>query len=413
MARPPLFELEAAPRGQRRPVDPADEVAASERDILFSEPCIGEEEISAVVDCMRSGWLTSGPRVHQFEADFASYVGAKEAIAVNSCTAALHLALEALGVGRGDEVITSTMTFTATAAVIEHLGARPVLVDCETATLNIDPEQVDAAITPRTKAIVPVHFAGEPCDMDALEEISQKKSVPLVEDAAHALPATHRGRKVGTMGAATCFSFYVTKTITTGEGGMVTTENRELAERMRLMRLHGMSRDAWKRYAKGGSWMYEVMDAGFKVNLTDLAAAIGIEQLKRSDDFQARRRRIVQIYDDAFRGVPGLQPPESRDPEAHAWHLYVLRIVPSMLRIDRDRFIQEMTARNIGSSVHFIPLHVHPHYRDTYGYKREDFPRAASAFERVISLPLHPKMSDEDAGEVVRVVRGLAEAYQR
>jgi dTDP-4-amino-4,6-dideoxygalactose transaminase len=237
--------------------------------------------------------------------------------------------------------------------------------------------------------------------------------VPIVEDAAHALPATFGGRKVGTIGAATCFSFYVTKTITTGEGGMVTTEDRELAERMRLMRLHGMSRDAWKRYTKGGSWMYEVVEAGFKYNLTDLAAAIGIEQLKRSDHFHARRREIVQLYDEAFRDVPGLQIPGSRDPEAHAWHLYVLRIVPSMLRIDRDRFIQEMGARNIGSSVHFIPLHLHPHYRDTYGYKRADFPRAASAFERVISLPLHPGMSDQDVHEVTRVVRGLAEAHLR
>ncbi len=405
MARPPLTEMEH--------VEVAPSLAPSPRDVLFSVPFIGEEEIDAVVDCMRSGWLTSGPRVMQFEADFAAYVGAKHAIAVNSCTAALHLALEALGVGPGDEVITSTMPFTATAAVIEHLGAKPVLVDCETATLNLDPDELEQAITERTKAIIPVHFAGEPCAMDVIEEIARRKKIAIVEDAAHALPARHHGRMVGTIGNVTCFSFYVTKTITTGEGGMITTDDADLAERMRLMRLHGMNKDAWKRYAKGGSWSYEVVDAGFKYNLTDLAAAIGIEQLKRSDAFQARRKQLADLYTRELAEVPGLQVPKSRDADAHAWHLYVLRIVPSMLKIDRDRFIEEMTARNIGSSVHFIPLHLHPHYRDRYGYKRSDFPRAASAFERVISLPLHPRLSDDDAREVTRVVRGLAEAHRR
>jgi perosamine synthetase len=411
MARLPLTELEPL-TGEPLRLEPG-AIAPSPRDVLFAEPYIGEEEIDAVVECMRSGWLTSGPRVMRFEEDFAAYVGARHAIAVNSCTAALHLALEAVGVGPGDEVITSAMTFTATAAVIEHLGAKPVLVDCETETLNLDPEEVDQAITPRTKAVLPVHFAGEPCDMDALEEIARKRKVAIVEDAAHALPARYHGRMVGTIGTATCFSFYVTKTITTGEGGMITTDDAELGERMRLMRLHGMNRDAWKRYAKGGSWSYEVVEAGFKYNLTDLAAAIGIEQLKRSDAFQARRRELAALYTEAFDGVPGLHVPETRDADAHAWHLYVLRIVPSMLKIDRDRFIQELAARNILASVHFIPLHLHPHYRDTYGYKRSDFPRAASAFERVISLPLHPRMTDDDAREVIRVVRGLAEAHRR
>ncbi len=379
----------------------------------YSEPLLGEEEIDSVVDCLRSGWLTSGRQVKDFERDFAAYIGSRHALAVNSCTAALHLGLEAVGVGPGDEVITSPMTFAATAAVIEHLGARPVLVDCDPVTLNLDPARIEERITRRTRAIVPVHFAGQACDMDAIMGIARRRGVAVVEDAAHALPSRYHGRLVGTIGDVTCFSFYATKTLTTGEGGMAVTDRDDLAERMRMMHLHGMSRDAWNRYSKNGSWSYEILAAGFKYNLTDIAASIGIEQLKRADTFHRRRREIARAYTEAFRDVPGLEPPEVADECGHAWHLYVLRLVPERLTIDRDEFIRRLQAMNIGVSVHFIPLHLHPYYRDKYGYEPEDFPYAYGAFQRILSLPLYPKMTDDDARDVIGAVRAIAEECRR
>ncbi len=379
----------------------------------FSEPLLGEAEIDSVVGCLRSGWLTSGRRVKEFEHDFAAYLGCTHALAVNSCTAALHLGLEAVGVGAGDEVITSPMTFAATAAVIEHLGARPVLVDCDPLTLNLDPSRIEERITPRTQAIVPVHFAGQACDMDPILEIARAHRFAVVEDAAHALPSHYKGRRVGTLGDVTCFSFYATKTVTTGEGGMAVTDRDDYAERMRMMHLHGMSRDAWKRYTQNGSWAYEILAAGFKYNLTDIAAAIGIEQLKRSDDFHARRRRIAQAYTDGLRDLDGLELPAVADECAHAWHLYVIRVVPERLRIDRDEFIRRLQALNIGVSVHFIPLHLHPYYRDKYGYAPDDLPNAHAAFQRILSLPLYPKMSDADVQDVIASVRLVAEEGRR
>ena len=380
----------------------------------FSEPLIGEEEIDGVVRCLRSGWLTSGPLVAEFEDAFATYLGVKHALAVNSCTSALHLALEAVGVGPGDEVITSPMTFTATAAVIEHLGARPVLADCEPRTLNLDPGAVAAAVTPRTKAILPVHFAGQACAMDALEDLARRHGLAVVEDAAHALPTRAAdGRLVGTIGDATCFSFYVTKTITTGEGGMVTTDRDDLAERMKVMRLHGMSKDAWRRYAKGGSWSYDIVAPGFKYNLPDVAAALGIVQLRRSEEFRARRAEIARAYDEGLAGIPGVHTPVVADADAHAWHLYVIQVDPDVLSIDRDGFIRELTDRGIGVSVHFIPLHRHTYYRDRYGFAPGDLPVAQRAFERILSLPIYPKMDDADVARVVHAVRDVAEGNRR
>jgi perosamine synthetase len=394
-------------------VDAPSVAAPAGRYLPYSEPWIGEEEIEAVVRCLRSGWLTSGPKVAEFESEFARYIGAPHAVAVNSCTAALHLALEAVGVGPGDEVITSPMTFSATASVAEHLGGRPVLVDVEPDTLNLDAERLEAAITPRTKAILPVLFAGQPCDIDAILALGRRLGLPVVEDAAHALPAAFGGRRVGTIGDITCFSFYVTKTITTGEGGMAVTADDRYAERMRVMRLHGMSRDAWKRYAKGGSWSYEILAPGYKYNLTDLAAAIGLPQLARSDAFQARREEIAARYQEGLGDEPSLELPQARDGRSHAWHLYVVQLVAERTRLSRDEFIRELAARDIGTSVHFIPLHLHPYYRDKYGYRAEDFPQALAAFHRIVSLPLYPKMRDEDVDRVIGATRDLLEANRR
>lgn len=379
----------------------------------FAQPFLGEEEIQGVLECLRSGWLTSGMKVKEFEAKFADYAGVKHAIAVNSCTSALHLALEAAGVGPGDEVITSPMTFTATAAVVEHLRARPVFVDCDAATLNMDPAEVEKAITPKTKAILPVHFAGQPCDMDPIAEIARRHGLVVVEDAAHAIPAQYKGRMVGTLSPLTCFSFYATKNLTTGEGGMVTTDNDRYAERIRLMALHGMNRDAWKRYLQGGSWSYEIVAPGFKYNLTDVAAAIGIPQLARCDAFHQRRLEIVRSYNQAFAGLRGVAVPVAADPQSHAWHLYVIQVQPEHLAIDRDAFIQALSERNIGVSVHFIPLHIQPYYRDTYGYQPDDFPRAHAAFQRIISLPLYARMSDADVQDVIDAVSDVAEQHRK
>ena len=387
--------------------------APAARFVPFSESWVGEEEIEAVARCLRSGWLTSGPEVLEFERRFAIYLGCAHAVAVNSCTAALHLALEAVGVKPGSEVITSPMTFTATAAVIEHLGARPVLADCDPVTLNLDPAQIEERITPRTRAILPVHFAGQPCDMDPILACARAHRLAVVEDAAHALPARYKGHVVGTIGDISCFSFEATKTITTGEGGMAVTNHDEYVERMRTMRLHGLSRDAWKRYGRGATWFYDVQAAGFKYNLTDVAAALGLEQLKRCDAFHARRRAIARRYREAFADLCGLCAPEVADELGHAWHLYVIQLATDALAISRDRFIRLLAERNIGASVHFIPLHLHRHYRMRYGFQPTDYPNAFAAYQRIVSLPLYPKMTDADVDAVIGAVRDLAQTYRR
>ncbi len=381
--------------------------------IPFHVPQIDEEEIRSVVETLKSGWLTTGMKVKRFEEDFARYLGSSHAIAVNSCTAALHLALEAVGIEEGDEVIVPTMTFTASAEVVLYLKAKPVLVDCLPDTFNIDPDRLQRAITPRTKAIIPVHFGGQPCDMGRILEIARRHNLYVIEDAAHALPAKYRGKTVGTIGDITCFSFYATKTITTGEGGMATTQNPEWAARMRMMSLHGISHDAWKRYAKEGSWYYEVLRPGFKYNLTDIGAAIGIEQLKKCDAFGASRNRIATAYDKGFSALPEIQTPVCGPDLQHAWHLYVIQLRPDRLKITRDQFIEALKEQGIGTSVHFIPLHLHPYYRDKFGYAPDDFPRATEAYHRIISLPIYPKMTDSNIDHVIDAVTQVLQEHRR
>jgi len=376
----------------------------------FALPEIGEDEINEVVDTLRSGWVTTGPKAKKFEQAFAEYLGEPqtECIAVNSATAGLHLALEALGIGPGDEVITTTHTFTATAEVVRYLGADVVLVDIDPATLNIDPKLVEAAITPRTRAIVPVHYAGLAVDMLAILDIARRHGLRVVEDAAHALPTTLERELIGTMGSdATVFSFYANKTMTTGEGGMLVTRNAELAKRARVMRLHGMNRDAFDRFtAKVPSWYYEIVAPGFKYNLTDIAAALGLHQLKRLNGFQARREQIAQAYNEAFADLPLILPPQPIEGDVHSWHLYVLRL-DDTLEMDRDVFIEQMFARGIGCSVHYIPLHLHPYWRDRYGLRPEQFPHSQKAFERMVSIPLYTAMTDAQVQRVIAAVRGI------
>jgi dTDP-4-amino-4,6-dideoxygalactose transaminase len=381
--------------------------------VPFHRPSIGEDEIRSVVETLKSGWLTTGRKVKNFEEDFAKYVGCGHAVAVNSGTAALHLALDAIGINEGDEIIVPAMTFTATAEVVIYFKAIPVLVDCRRDTLNIDTDQIQRAITPRTKAIIPVHFGGQPCAMDRILEIAKQHKLKVIEDAAHALPAAYHGKKVGTIGDITCFSFYATKTITTGEGGMATTDNPEWANRMRVMSLHGISLDAWNRYTEKGSWYYEIIYPGYKYNLTDIAAALGSEQLKKCDQFYEARRRIAERYDKAFANLAEIQVPVRVPEIQHAWHLYVIQLELERLRMNRHEFIERLKKEGVGTSVHFIPLHLHPYYRDRFGYKPSDFPNASAVFERIVSLPIYPNMTEANVRDVIVAVRKLIQEYQR
>jgi len=378
----------------------------------FHRPWIDDDDIAEVTDTLRAGWLTMGPKTARFEDEFARYVGARYAVAVSSGTAGLHLALDALGIGPGDEVITSVYTFTSTAAVILHLGATPVFADVLPGALTIDPAQVAARITPRTRAIVPVHVAGAPCDMDALLSLASRHGLKVVEDAAHALPTAYGGRRVGTIGDLTAFSFYAVKTITTGEGGMVTTASPELAERIRTRRLHGLSRDAWKRYSAEGSWYYEVTYPGYKCNMSDLNAALGLQQLRKADRFHALRAAHAARYRDGLADLPEVDLPEADPSITHAWHLYVVRLRLERLKIGRDAFIRLLRDENIGTSVHFIPLHLQPCYRERFGYRPGDFPNALDTFRRVVSLPLYPRMSEADVEDVIGAVRRIVERYR-
>lgn len=381
----------------------------------FALPEIGEEEIAEVVNTLKSGWVTTGPKAKQFEAAFAAFLTQNaedsqlECIAVNSATAGLHLALEALGIGPGDEVITTTHTFTATAEVVRYLGADVVLVDIDPATLNIDVAAIEAAITPRTKAIVPVHYAGLAVDMLAVLDIARKHGLRVVEDAAHALPTTLEKELIGTLGSdATVFSFYANKTMTTGEGGMLVTRHAELAKRAKVMRLHGMNRDAFDRFtAKVPSWYYEIVAPGFKYNLTDIAAALGLHQLKRLPAFQTRREQIAAAYDAAFADLPLILPPQAPEGDTHSWHLYVLRLADDCA-VERDVFIERMYAKGIGCSVHYIPLHLHPYWRDRYGLTPAQFPHSQKAYERMLSIPLYTAMTDADVQRVIAAVREIA-----
>jgi len=378
----------------------------------FALPDMDEAEVAAVAEVIRSGWLTTGAKVRAFEAAFAERVGARHAIAVNSCTAALHLALEAIGVAPGDRVVTTPYTFATSGEVIRYLGAHPVFVDIRPDTLNIDPEQVAAALRrDRAAAILPVHIAGEPCDLDALRAVAG--DTPIIEDAAHALPTRLGDRMIGALSRATCFSFYATKTLSTGEGGMITTDDDAVADRCRIMSLHGISRDAWKRYTAEGSWRYEILAPGFKYNLTDVAAALGLVQLGKLDAMWRRRAEIAGRYDRAFAGCPALELPARGAGNQHAWHLYMLRVDNDQLAGGRDAFITELRRRNIGASVHFIPLHLHPYYRDTYGLGPADFPVATREFLREVSLPIYSRMTDRDADDVIAAVLDGVAALRR
>lgn len=369
----------------------------------FALPDTGEPEVEAVSEVIRSGWLTTGTKVRSFEAAFAKYVGAKHAIAVNSCTAAMHLALDALQIQPGDRVLTTPYTFAATAEVIRYMGAHPLFVDVRPDTLNIDVDRVAEVLRrERVAAIMPVHIAGEPCEMDRLREVAG--DVPIVEDAAHALPTRLGDRLIGSLSRFTCFSFYATKTLATGEGGMLTTDDDAAADRCRIMSLHGISRDAWKRYTAEGSWAYEIVAPGYKYNLTDVAAAIGLVQLQKLEPMWKRRVEIARRYDEAFAGHPELELPARAASNQHAWHLYMLRVDNARIRGGRDAFAQGMRKKNIGISVHFIPLHLHPYYRDTYGYTADSFPIATREYERELSLPIYSRMSDADVDDVIAAV---------
>jgi dTDP-4-amino-4,6-dideoxygalactose transaminase len=381
----------------------------------FALPDIDEEDIAEVVDTLRSGWITTGPKARRFEEAFAQFLlegdntpaaQALHCMAVNSATAGLHLALEALGLGPGDEVITTTHTFTATAEVVRYLGADVRLVDIDPATMCIDPEAVRAAITPRTKAIMPVHYAGLAADMPAILAIAREHGLKVVEDAAHALPSTSAGQRIGTLASdVTVFSFYANKTMTTGEGGMVVTRNAELAQRIKVMRLHGISRDAFDRFtAKVPSWYYEIVAPGFKYNLPDIAAALGLGQLKKLKVFQQRRQVLADRYQTLFEGSPLILPPAAPVGEVHAWHLYVVRLSDEA-NITRDSFIEQLFARGIGCSVHYTPLHLQPYWRDRYDLREASFPHSQCAYERMVSLPLYTRMSDADQTRVAQAVQ--------
>jgi dTDP-4-amino-4,6-dideoxygalactose transaminase len=388
------------------------------RDFLpFSPPFIGDEEIKEVIDTLREGWITTGPRVKRFEEEFAAFVRSRSALALNSGTAALHVALATLGIGPGDAVITTPMSFCSSVHVIEQVGAKPILVDVEPDTLNIDPAKIEDVLqseirNPQSaiKALLPVHLYGHPCDMHSIMALAKQYNLRVIEDAAHALPAKSNGRMIGTIGDLTAFSFYSTKNITTAEGGMLTGK-LELIEEARLWSLHGMDRDAWKRYSSEGSWFYEVVRPGFKYNMPDISAAIGIQQLRKLNQFQTRRKEIASRYNGVFSHFEELQIPAERAGCEHAWHLYVIRLNLNRFKINRNQFIEELKVRNIGTSVHFIPVYLHPYYRDKYGYKPDDFPLAYREYQRIISLPVYPRMTDQDVEDVIEAVTEVVQRF--
>jgi dTDP-4-amino-4,6-dideoxygalactose transaminase len=391
--------------------------AIRETFLPYALPSIGEAEIAEVVDSLRSGWITMGPKVKRFEADFAAFVGAPHAVAVNSCTAGLQIALHALGVGPGDEVILPTITFCATANVVVQLGAKPVLVDVGD-DLNIDPAAAEAAITSKTRAIMPVHYGGQACDLEAIYTLAERHGLAVVEDAAHAVATTYRGRMIGSAfderwprprARVSVFSFYATKNLATGEGGMMTMDDPQLAERCRRLSLHGMSRDAWQRYTSTGSWYYEVLEAGYKQNMTDVQASIGIHQLRRLEDFTRTRRRYAALYDAALADIPEIRMPARPGSDGHTFHLYPVQFAAGALQLGRAEIIEELARRNIGTSVHFIPVHFHPYYRDTFGYAAGDFPNAERIYAELVSLPLYPAMSEDDVASVHHAVRAVVE----
>jgi dTDP-4-amino-4,6-dideoxygalactose transaminase len=381
--------------------------------VPFSVPDITEAEIEAVVDVLRSGWLTTGPKVGEFQHAFSEYIGVPHAVALNSATAALHLALDAIGVGPADEVIVPTYTFAASAEVIRYFGARPVFVDVRPEDLNLDVEAVGRAVGPKTRAVMGVDLAGQPCDWHLLRPLAERHGFALVDDAAHALPSNLRGRAIGSWADVTAFSFYATKAMTTGEGGMLVTANESWARRAQSMSLHGLSRDAWNRYSAEGAWYYEIMAPGFKYNMTDIAAALGLVQLRRLDQMNERRASIARRYTAALNGFAELEVPEIRADRSSSWHLYILRLNLEQLRCDRAGFIEALDQERVSASVHFIPLHLHPYYRETFGYRPTDFPVAYREYQRVVSLPIYSRMSDDDVHHVIGAVTRVVAANRR
>lgn len=377
--------------------------------LVFGSPRIEREEMEEVLDSMRSGWVGTGPKVARFEEMFKEYKGCACAVAVSSCTAALHLSMLAVGIAPGDEVIVPTMTFAATANAVIHAGGRPVLADCERESMNIDPVDIERKITSNTRAIIPVHFAGRPCDMDAILAIASDRNLMVIEDAAHAVEAEYHGRKAGTLGDLGCLSFYVTKNVITGEGGMVLTDNHDYADMIKILALHGMTKDAWRRFGDAGYKHYEVVYAGFKYNMTDMQAAMGIHQLPRVNAWWERRREIWKRYDEAFAGLPVFTPAPPEPDTRHAYHLYTLLLDLEMLDITRDRFLEEMTASNIGVGVHYVALHLQPYYRENFGYRRGDFPAAEWVSDRTVSLPISARLTDADVEDVIAAVREILE----
>lgn len=381
--------------------------------IPYNLPDITQAEIDEVVDTLRSGWIAKGPRTLKFEKEFAEYLGAKHAIAVNSCTAALHISLLTQNIGPGDEVITTPMTFASTASTILHCGAKPVFADIDYRIGCIDPEEVAKKITPHTKAIVPVHYSGQVCDLDRIYELADEHNLYVSEDAAHALWSRYKGRLIGNkLRGAASYSFYATKNLATGDGGMLVTDRDDIAERARILVGQGMSHNAWNRYAKGGSWKYDIVEPGYKYNMFDIQAALGLVQLSRMEEMQARRLAIAARYQEEFGKIDAVEPPFVPEFTTHCWHLYVLRIVPELLTIDRDQFIVELNERNVGTSVHFIPTHTMTAFRKL-GWKEGDFPMAEKHFERIISLPLYPSMTDEQVQYVIDAVRNIVEKYHK
>jgi dTDP-4-amino-4,6-dideoxygalactose transaminase len=381
--------------------------------IPFCVPWTDGGEVREASEAIRSGWLTTGPKVAQLERRIAGLVGARHAVALNSCTAALHLGLLAAEVGPGDEVITTPYTFAATGEAILYCGARPVFADIDAESLNLAPESVRRALTRKTRAIVPVHIAGRPCDMPALRAIARRRAIPVIEDAAHALGSTVGGRSVGALSEATCFSFYATKNLTTGEGGMLTTDSKSLAQRVRRLSLHGLTRDAWRRYARRGSWRYDVVELGYKYNMTDVAAGLGLAQLRKFHEGQTRRRRLARRYTEFLSTCEGFDLPLETALGRHAWHLYIIRLRPGILRLGRDDLIEALARRGIGTSVHFLPLHLHSLYRSRFGYRAGSYPVTEAESARAISLPLYPGLGERRQDRVIGTLLDLVARHRR
>jgi len=381
--------------------------------VPFHRADLGDAEVQAVSDVIRSGWLTMGSKTFEFERQFAEYVGASYAVAVSSCTAALHLALEAIGLTSGDEVLVPTTTFTATAEVVTYFGAIPIFVDVDPSTLNIDPLDAERKITRRTRAIIPVHFAGMPCDLNEIADLAARRALHVIEDAAHALPSEYRGKRIGAVSELTAFSFYATKTLTTGEGGMITTQRLDYAQRLQMMRLHGISRDAWKRYSAQGSWFYEVLENGFKYNLGDIQAALGLVQLSKCNQMTVLRENIARRYTSAFEDIDALQVPLTVPDRKTSWHLYILRLHLDRLRINRDHFIQELETRGVDASVHFIPLHLQPVFKRKYGLAPGMLPIAEREYCRSMSLPIYSSMDEEEVDHVIWAVSDVVSSWSQ